>query len=351
VSVPPRILTADRGDAGRRVDLVIRRHLTDLGRATRTRVQAWIEDGRVSVNGHIVRRVSTRAALGDTVTVLLPDEQPRLPVVPEEGPLHRIFEDDHLLVVNKPAGMVSHPTYLHPGGSLLNVLLWHAQAWPAGQRPSLVGRLDKLTSGALVVAKTANAHARLQRVMAASMSEKSYLAVVYGPVRPERGEIDLRLRRHPTDRRRVIAGAAEGLASLTRFERLNEAEGSGCVVTLMRCQLVTGRMHQVRVHMAASGWPLVGDAKYGEPRWQQATGARLREALSEFPRQALHAWRLSFAHPFTREPITAEAPVPDDLGGLIDACGLRGWNYSRNVSAAPGAVKDTSCPPAVPVTR
>ena len=114
--LPPRVLTADRGDAGRRVDLVIRRHLTDLSRATRTRVQAWIDDGRVSINGDVVRRVSTRAALGDTVTVELPDEQPRAPVLAEPGPLDCLFEDAHILIVNKPAGVVSHPTFLHTGG-------------------------------------------------------------------------------------------------------------------------------------------------------------------------------------------------------------------------------------------
>src|SRR3954453_15626699 len=165
VALPPRVLVADRGDGGRRVDLVIRRHLTDLAGATRTRVQAWIDDGRVSINGSVVTRVATRTALGDMVVVELPDEQPRAPVRPEQGQLDRVFEDDHFLIVNKPAGMVSHPTYLHPGGSLLNVLLYQAQAWPHGQRPSLVGRLDKHTSGAIVVARTTEAHARLQRTL------------------------------------------------------------------------------------------------------------------------------------------------------------------------------------------
>jgi len=121
VPLPPRVLVADRGDAGRRVDLVIRRHLTDLANATRTRVQAWIEDGRVTINGRVVRRVSVRAALGDSVVVLLPDEEPREPVIPESGPLEQLYEDDYVLVVNKPAGMVSHPTFLHPRGSLLNI--------------------------------------------------------------------------------------------------------------------------------------------------------------------------------------------------------------------------------------
>lgn len=325
--LPPRVLVADRGDAGRRVDLVVRRHLTDLGTATRTRVQAWIEGGRVSINGEVVRRVASRTALGDTVTVQLPDEQPRAPVLPEAGPLDCLFEDEHLLIVNKPAGVVSHPTFLHPGGSLLNVVLHHARAWTPGQRPSLVGRLDKLTSGALVVAKTTEAHARLQRTLASSFSEKSYLAVVYGPVERERGTIDLRLRRHPDDRRRVIAAADAGLASITRFERLALADAGGCPVALMRCQLVTGRMHQVRVHMAASGWPLVGDPKYGEPRWQQCADERQRTALERFPRQALHSWRTAFEHPFTQQQIAVEAPLPDDMRGLMDTCGLHGRRH------------------------
>jgi len=276
----------------------------------------------VSINGRTVRRVSTRTAQGDTVTVQLPDEQPREPVLPEEGQLERLFEDEHLLVVNKPAGVVSHPTFLHPAGSLLNVLLWHAQSWPAHQRPSLVSRLDKLTSGALLVAKSATAHARLQRALASSLTEKNYLAIVYGPVAPVRGAIDLRLRRDPDDRRRVVAAPDEGAVSLTRFERLGHVESAGCALALMRCQLVTGRMHQIRVHLAASGWPIVGDRKYGEPRWHQAETAALRDALGGFTRQALHAWTLSFTHPFTGERLKVEAPVPDDMRGLIAACGL-----------------------------
>ncbi len=301
---------------------MVRRHLTDLERATRSRVQTWIEDGRVSINGRVVRRVSTRAALGDTLTVLLPDEQPRAPVLPEDGQLDRLYEDEHLLVANKPAGVVSHPTFLHPSGSLLNVLLWHARDWPADQRPSLVGRLDKHTSGAMVIAKSRDAHARLQRILQSSQSEKSYLAVVYGPVVRERGVIDLPLCRHPDDRRRVIAALSGGLSSLTRFARRDQVERSGCTLALMQCQLLTGRMHQVRVHMAASTWPLVGDPKYGEPRWQHAQDGTLREMLRAFPRQALHAWRLSFTHPFTRQRVEAEAPIPDDMRQLIAACGL-----------------------------
>lgn len=262
MSLPPRTFAADRGDAGRRLDLVVRRHLFDLSRATRTRVQKWIESGRVSVNGRVVARVSTRAAMDDAITVELPDEQPRTPVLPEEAPLACLFEDAHLLVVNKPPGLVSHPTYRHPAGSLLNHVLWHARRWPDSQRPSLVGRLDKHTSGAVLIAKSTAMHAALQQTMASAFSEKSYLAVVFGSVEPARGAIDLSLRTDPADRRRVIVSGTDGRASLTRYERLAQADVSGCPVALVKCQLVTGRMHQVRVHMKSIGHPLVGDDLY-----------------------------------------------------------------------------------------
>lgn len=161
------MLTADRGDDGLRLDLVLRRHLTDVSSATRTRVQAWIEKGLVTVNGAPVRRVSTRAALGDIVAVALPDQAPRAAMAAEDVRLDVLYEDDHLLAIDKPAGVVVHPAYKHAAGTMMNALLWHARAWPAPQRPSLVSRLDKLTSGIIVVAKTAAAHAELQRAMTA----------------------------------------------------------------------------------------------------------------------------------------------------------------------------------------
>jgi 23S rRNA pseudouridine1911/1915/1917 synthase len=294
----------------------------DVHRATRTRVQAWIEDGRVSINGRIVRRVSDKAALGDVVEVLLPDEVPRGVVKPEEGALERLYEDDALLIAAKPAGMVSHPTYRHPSGSFLNVLLWHARAWADGTRPSLVGRLDKMTSGAVVVAKTTEVHARLQGVLASSQSEKSYLAVVHGPVNDLRGVIELPLQRDPQDRRRVVvAEGRRGLASVTRFERLDQHTVGGTTMALLRCQLVTGRMHQIRVHLAARSWPIVGDAKYFDSMKRSALDPD--HPSRRITRQALHAWRLRFVHPFTGAIVDVEAPLPDDMGTLCEACGLR----------------------------
>src|SRR3954468_5727906 len=167
-----RELIADRGDAGRRLDLVLSRHLSDVTVATRTRIQRWIADGLVAVNGSSSRRVSRRVAAGDTVSVALPADARRAVMLPESTPLVVLFEDEHLLVVDKPAGVVCHPTHAHGTGTLMNALLWQGRDWPAPQRPSLVGRLDKWTSGLVLVAKTGAVHAALQRTLAAPGSVK-----------------------------------------------------------------------------------------------------------------------------------------------------------------------------------
>jgi len=235
-----------------------------------------------------------------------------------------LYEDEHLLVVSKPAGMVVHPTYKNKTGTMLDVLLADADRWPADARPSIVGRLDKLTSGIVVVAKSAVMHAALQRTMALRESEKDYLAVVYGQVNEERGEIDLPVRHDPNDRRMMIAAAGEAAASsLTRFERLATLPAPHAGLSLLRCRLVTGRRHQIRVHLAARGWPIVGDPKYGEPRWLEIDDAALAATLQAFPRQALHAWRVAFTHPVTRARVIVEARVTRDLADLMDATGLR----------------------------
>ena len=331
-----RNLTADRGDAGLRVDLVLRRHLTDLRAATRTRVQAWIDDGQVRINGRIVSRASARAAYGDAISVTLPAERSASVAVDKDrgddeaggadstAALDIAYEDGHLLAVNKPAGVVVHPTYKHAGGTLMNALRRHARDWPAGQRPSLVGRLDKLTSGLLIVAKTPAVHAALQRELASSRSEKDYLALVYGRVNTARGIIDLGLSFDGNDRRRMVASPDAGLASVTTFVRVARAGG----LSLLRCRLVTGRRHQIRVHLAARGWPIVGDPVYltaaanGTPRWSQIADVALADLLRTFPRQALHARRIAFTHPATGERVAFEAPLPHDMKTLLAAARL-----------------------------
>ena len=338
-----RTFLSDRGDNRTRLDLVLRRHLANLESATRTRVQSWIDNGTVSINGQTVRRAAARVAAGDVLTVDIPDGAipVRRALEPQPAPLHILFEDDHLLLVNKPAGIVVHPSHAQADGTLMNALAWYARTWPVPSeplntraegpqpaRPSIVGRLDKLTSGIVLVAKSAASHARLQRTMANTATEKDYLAMVYGHVREKQGKIDLRLRRDPHDRRRVIASTRVGAPSVTLFERLAQTTtgamgGRALSLALLRCRLVTGRTHQIRVHLAARRWPMVGDPVYGEPHWSMIADPDLSELLRRFPRQALHAWRLAFAHPATGARVQVIAPVPQDLGGLINAMGMR----------------------------
>jgi 23S rRNA pseudouridine1911/1915/1917 synthase len=233
-----------------------------------------------------------------------------------------LYEDDHMLAVNKPAGIVIHPSYKNLAGTLLDALRAYAYDWPADQRPSIVGRLDKLTSGIVIVARTALVHAMLQRVMAARETEKDYLAVVYGWVDAASGEIELRLRHDPNDRRMIIASSDCGVTSLTKFERLATVDAPHSGLSLLRCRLVTGRRHQIRVHLASRGWPIVGDPVYGEARWSAVRDPALAETLRTFPRQALHAWRVAFTHPITRERLTIKAPLPNDLEELLTVTGL-----------------------------
>jgi 23S rRNA pseudouridine1911/1915/1917 synthase len=201
----------------------------------------------------------------------------------------------------------------------MNALLWHARHWSPPQRPSLVGRLDKLTSGVVIVAKTAAVHAALQR---ARDMEKDYLAVVYGRVTTSRGEIDSKLSRDRIDRRRVRASSTVGAESLTRFERLAHVAAPRAGLALLRCRLVTGRTHQIRVHLASRGWPIVGDPVYGEPRWSAVTDPTLVDSLRAFPRQALHASRVTLVHPVSGKRLTCEAPLPRDIAELLVLSGL-----------------------------
>ena len=298
-------IAADRGDAGMRLDLVVRRHLASATAATRTQVQLWIDEGRVRVNDVVVTRAATRAMNGDIVIVSLPDAAARFVMDAEPVPLEVRYEDEALLILDKPAGIVVHPTYGHQTQTIMNGLLWRARDWPAGQRPSIVGRLDKQTSGLVVVAKRPDVHAALQRTLASAASTKDYLALVRGAVPAAPFDIALAIDRDPDDRRRVVA-RPDGLASLTKVERLASSGSGDDAVSLVRCRLMTGRMHQIRVHLATSGWPILGDAKYGVP-------------FEGLARQALHAWRIAFAHPAGGRRIEVDAPPPADMAAVIAA--------------------------------
>lgn len=309
-------IQADRGDAGVRLDRVLLRHLARIPGVTRNRLQRLIDLGAVRVNDRTVTRAASRVASGDTVTIELPDRPPRRPPAPEPLPLDICYEDDELLIVNKPPGQVSHPAFRNPSGTLLNALLAYAgDRWT----PSLVSRLDKGTSGAVLVAKSAATHTALQRLAARNAIDKEYLAIVAGKP-PARGTIDLALDRDPWDSRRVVVRDRGGAPSVTSFVRLRwiplAPRGH---LSLVCCRLITGRMHQIRVHLASKGWPIAGDPVYGVP-------------FGGLDRQALHAWRLAFAHPTSGEPIEVTAPPPDDMAGvlrLFDAGELREHRADR----------------------
>jgi 23S rRNA pseudouridine1911/1915/1917 synthase len=377
---------ADRGDAAGRLDRALVRHFAGLPEISRSQVQGWIGAGRVRVNGAVVTRPAGRLAAGDAVEVELPAPPPprrgTRPLVAQPLPLAILFEDEHLLAVDKPAGLVVHPTGRYRDGTLVNALVWHFQtgaavashsagASPPGGvapaaaaenppvRPGLVHRLDRGTSGVLLVAKSRAAHAGLARAIKARALQKDYLAVVYGRAPLRKGRIELRLLRDPHDRRRVVASRAEGQGAATLYELLAEAfiapaaatpaaaavgpesaglgvdraaagpaaGGAGCGdagawLSLMRCRLVTGRTHQIRVHLSALGLPIVGDPLYGQPRHRGIADPALAVLCRDFPRQALHAWRLALRHPVTGGPLELLAPLPADLRQLLLMAGL-----------------------------
>jgi 23S rRNA pseudouridine1911/1915/1917 synthase len=336
---------ADRGDAGGRLDHAMVRHFAGLPGLSRSRLQGWIAAGRVRVNGAVIRRPAGRLAAGDELEVELPGPPPSRrrtrPLAAQRLPLAILYEDEHLLALDKPAGLVVHPTGRHRDGTLVNALAWHlaeggegaaaaaAGSEPLAVRPGLVHRLDRDTSGVLLVAKSRAAHAGLARAIRARALRKDYLAVVYGRPPLVRGRIELRLLRDPLDRRRVAASRTEGRSAATLYELLAEScpgrrddGGRAGWLSLLRCRLVTGRTHQIRVHLAALGLPIVGDPLYGEPRHRGLADPALAALCRDFPRQALHAWRLGLRHPVTGQALALRAPLPADLGRLLRAAGL-----------------------------
>jgi 23S rRNA pseudouridine1911/1915/1917 synthase len=314
VSTDWRTIKIDRGDHGVRVDRVLLRHLREEKGASRNRIQKWIEAGDVLINGAAASRAAWRVQAGDELRIRAAEPSRREKPRAESIAFEILYEDDDLLAVNKPAGLVVHPSYRNTTGTLINGLLQHARQWPAGSTPALLGRLDKLTSGIVIVTKRGEIHAALQRQMDARRVDKDYLAIVWGKPTPLRGTIDLALDRDPWDRRRITVTDRGGQPSVTRYERLSTTGE----FSLVRCRLVTGRTHQIRVHLSAKKWPIVGDAAYGPKR----IDANAVEVAVTFPRQALHSWRIAFRQPRTGRELAVEAPLPPDMTLLAEAVGL-----------------------------
>jgi 23S rRNA pseudouridine1911/1915/1917 synthase len=298
--------------AGLRLDVALARLAPDL---TRARAQRLLEAGLVRVDGRPAK-ASARLRGGELLAVEVPPPEPS-GLVAQALPLAVLLEDRDLLVLDKAAGMVVHPARGSPHSTVVNALLHHL-AGPAvsGDRLGLVHRLDKDTSGCLVVAKTEAALAALQAQFKARTVEKTYLALVHGALAAE-GRLDTAYGRHPTDRTRFTGKVrGEGRRAVTTW-RVRERFGD--LAALAEVALHTGRTHQIRVHLAEHGHPLVGDAVYGGARREARLGADhpLRRAAAAVGRQALHAWRLAFEHPRTGRRVAVEAPLPADLAAAL----------------------------------
>lgn len=275
---------------------------------SRNRAQQLIEQGAVRINGTLGDRKQALVTAGDRVHLTLPELIPA-EIQPENIPLDILYEDDQLLMVNKPVGMVVHPAPGHDTGTLVHALLFHCGDQLTGvggvQRPGIVHRLDKNTTGVMVVAKTALALHSLQQQIQAKTARREYLGVINGAPKAAQGTINQPIGRHPKHRKKmaVVPTEAGGRAAVTHWQLL-ERLGN---YSLVQFQLETGRTHQIRVHSAYEGHPLVGDPDYGSGK---SLGIKL-------PGQALHAFRLSVNHPITQAPIIGEAPLPERMEKLL----------------------------------
>ncbi|WP_400192427.1 RluA family pseudouridine synthase [Hymenobacter sp. B81] len=294
--------------------------LNRLPNVSRTKVQTGIEAGAVQVNGKEAKS-SYKVKPGDVVTVVLPEPPREDKVVAEPMSLDIPYEDEQLLLVNKPAGMVVHPAYGNWTGTLVNGLAWHIRNLPTGRngeiRPGLVHRIDKDTSGLLVIGKTEWAMTHLSQQFFHHTIERTYLALVWGTPKQEQGTIRGNVGRHPKDRKLMTVfpeGSAEGKHAVTHYKVLR----SFGYVSLVQCNLETGRTHQIRAHMKHLGHPLFADAAYGGAQvvYGQRTGAYkafVERTFEVMPRQALHAKSLGFVHPTTGEQLQFETELPEDF--------------------------------------
>ncbi|MGQ0742385.1 MAG: RluA family pseudouridine synthase [Alphaproteobacteria bacterium] len=314
-------------EAGERLDRFLAAALPEL---SRSRLQALIAQGAVACAGATIGDANRRVKPGEIYEVFVPPPAPATPL-PQAIPLSIIYEDDDLIVVDKPAGLVVHPAAGNPDGTLVNALLAHCGASLRGvggvARPGIVHRLDKDTSGLLVIAKNERAMHSLAKQFAAHAIERSYNAIVWSAPRKGEGVIESNLGRSPFDRKRVAVLRERGKRARTRYRTLERfGPNERPFASLLECWLETGRTHQIRVHLAHLGHPLIGDATYGRarhpPRAKTEAEGLAYETAARFPRQALHAGVLGFHHPSLQKKMRFEAPWPADIVHLVGA--LRG---------------------------
>ncbi|WP_420140290.1 RluA family pseudouridine synthase [Sphingomonas sp.] len=296
--------------AGWRLDRALAAAIPTL---SRERLKALISSGAVTVDGRLLRDPATKVSGGNAAEVALPDPAPAGNAA-QDIPLTVVFEDEHLIVIDKPAGLVVHPACGNLDGTLVNALLHHCRGSLSGiggvERPGIVHRIDKDTSGLMVAAKTDRAHTGLAAQFARHTIDRRYKAIVRGALRQQVGRIEGNLGRSSADRKKMaVVGPGQGKHAVTHYRRIAPLRGA----TLVECRLETGRTHQVRVHMASIGHPLVGDPVYGRG------GVNFRELSPgfTFERQALHAARLGFVHPVTSAALSFESNMPADMQELF----------------------------------
>ena len=296
--MPRLTLRADR--SGERADQLLARQIEGL---TRSAAQRLLEQGRVSCRGAVLKK-NGRPEAGDELTVELPEPEPA-DVLPQDIPLDVVYEDADVIVVNKPVGLVVHPAPGHPDGTLVNALLYHCGDSLSGingeLRPGIVHRIDRDTSGLIIAAKNDAAHLALAAQLEDHTLSRVYECLVQGNLREDEGTIDAPIGRSPKDRKKM-AVVAGGRRAVTHYRVLGRY--SGC--THAQCRLETGRTHQIRVHMAYTGHPLLGDTVYGG------------RAVKGLAGQCLHARRLTFVHPRTGQPVTVECPLPDWFTAVLN---------------------------------
>ena len=296
----PILLRASEESKNQRLDAFLASSLDGLTRSQATRL---IESGEVAVNGRAVSK-SYKLAGGEDIAVTLPEPEP-VEAVPQDIPLDVVYEDADVIVVNKPSGMVVHPAPGHPDGTLVNALLYHCAGTLSGiggaLRPGIVHRIDRDTSGLIIAAKNDAAHQYLSAQLADHTLARTYECIVVGALREDRGTVDAPIARHPADRKRmaVVAGGRE---AVTHWEVIARYPG----YTHVRCRLETGRTHQIRVHMAYIGHPILGDTVYGA-----------KKEVPGLTGQCLHAVGLRFLHPRTHEVVELSCPLPDEFTRML----------------------------------
>ena len=298
-------LTVTTEEAGQRADSLLARRLEGLTRSAAARL---LEEGRVTDRGRPVAK-NLRVQPGQVLEVTLPEpEEPE--ARPQDIPLDVVYEDEDVIVVNKPTGMVVHPAPGHPDGTLVNALLYHCGESLSGvggqKRPGIVHRIDRDTSGLLIAAKNDFAHQALAEQLQDHSLYREYEAVCVGTLRGDSGTVDAPIGRHPVDRKKMGIDRANGRQAVTHWAVLGRYPG----YTYLQCRLETGRTHQIRVHLASIGHPLLGDTVYGA-----------KKPVPGLAGQCLHARRLSFLHPRTGERLTVECPLPDWFGAVLQRLG------------------------------